>query len=252
MMVRHNSTEPLCLILGTLVGLFLWGCEPEVNTRTFDVHIGTDVAVCTTDLTIESLAGTPCIINDFNALRQLEDETQVGCIHVAWQDALDVVPLIMLRIEGREGFYNSSALDMPVFSIGPEFLASARIQYFFIPNSTPEVCDAIGLNASCATIEGCSFGVGPTGPLEVIEVSELEREIPFTGQGANGECVYQTPDGTGLVHPEACDGRDNDCNGRIDDAPMCMPAPDPEPEPECEELRDCSVCLLYTSPSPRD
>jgi hypothetical protein len=95
-----------------------------------------------------------------------------------------------------------------------------------IPNSSnmPELCNGIDDNCNGIVDEG-DFGSWTCG------VGECERTIPQCQNGTmmpNSACV------PGQSSEEVCDGKDNNCNGQVDEGGVCVspsPAPSASPSP---------------------
>jgi Sulfatase-modifying factor enzyme 1/Stigma-specific protein, Stig1/Putative metal-binding motif len=97
------------------------------------------------------------------------------------------------------------------------------------PNYDSDANNCGACNAKCAlpnAINGCRTGAGGLGECFVFQciqtatqgfayVSPSPTPLPENGPGGIG-CNYQCP--VWPSHPETCDGKDDDCNGLIDDA----------------------------------
>ena len=77
---------------------------------------------------------------------------------------------------------------------------------------TPEVCDGVDNNCNGVTDEGCPCVVGSTQPCGS-NVGECRAGTQTCTPTGFGQCV-----GAVGPTPEVCDGRDNNCNGVVDDA----------------------------------
>ena len=230
----------------TILFLDIFGVPEEPPA--IELSIKAQPVNCTTGLSPEALAGTPCAAQLFEEFRQAEDGTFVGCLHTRVNDWFGVSPVTMGHDEEGEQVFDINFPNVPSLR-GDEFFTIAS-QWIFLSDGTPADCDALTYDSTCENTHGCILAVGPVRPREPTAEDELEPgRVIIDGQDARWLCIYTTPDGPGLVHPELCDGRDNDCNGVVDDAPMCMPENDDEPEPEpegqpmseCEDSRDCDI-----------
>jgi hypothetical protein len=87
----------------------------------------------------------------------------------------------------------------------------------FTCSPSPEVCDGKDNNCDGQVDEGCSCTDGATqncyaGPNDTLNVGACKGGTQACSGGQWGLCTGQV-----LPKPEACDGVDDDCNGKIDD-----------------------------------
>ncbi|MGB0645727.1 MAG: hypothetical protein ACPGQS_01065 [Bradymonadia bacterium] len=242
--MQRTLKHPLSRLLYylTLLHVFSMGCAPE-EPKTLNVSIVTSPYACTLGLTEEDLAGQPCVANQANWLREVPLNTQVGCYHVKLADWFQTSPIVIT--EGSDDFERHLLIEefeSPSFGLEEHPFAGLVGQWLFLPGSTPQDCDRLNLWSTCQSTEGCTFAVGPVGAYPASPEDQAGRgQYLLDGRNQVGQCQYSTQDGFGLTHPEACDGRDNNCDGQIDNAPMCAPEPAPLEDGECGDSRDCDV-----------
>ena len=183
-----------------------------------------DVSECGMDLSLEAFADRPCLGNTFENFRQSPHGTPVGCF--LWTDRVNWASSQLLTIGEIESDGTRLIINPTTFTMGevnPDGMRYAT--WMFIDNVSEVFCSTLSLDSTCENTPGCTYAIGP--------VPHLYENVHVNGRDGSGECIYSSADGFGVSHPEQCDGRDNDCDGQIDNIPACQPEPE-----EPQDLRE--------------
>ena len=217
--------------------LLMVGCLELPPYRAITV----DVSGCGLDLTAEAFADRPCLADEFDYLRGVPEGTVVGCYLESDRFGYAQSAQLMRGI-GESG---EPRLRPGQFTHRTGTYSSGRRLYYtfmFIHGASEDFCSALNAQSQCDNTDGCRYAIGP------VPYASADRSA--SGRDEYGSCVYSSADGNGVVHPERCDGRDNNCDGAVDNIPECAPEPaienreNPELRPfedplRCEGTADC-------------
>ncbi|MGC6416379.1 MAG: hypothetical protein ACON3Z_04660 [Bradymonadia bacterium] len=222
-----------------ILGLVAWagfGCIEMPRLPDFrDVDHAFDMQpeACLLGLSFDEIVGQPCLTEPTQALADQELGALVGCVHIRRDDYFEAHPVQMaVDRNGERVIRPVRDFEVEVVGVDEDVSNEFVFQWILLDSPTPDACTALQLTSTCENTAGCYLAVGPS--------VELPGGV-VNGRNIAGDCQYNTPDGIGLVHPEMCDGRDNDCDGVVDNAPECMENPEIDPvlQPPCVDSVDC-------------
>ncbi|MEZ4434362.1 MAG: MopE-related protein [bacterium] len=189
--------HPCGLVLAVLT---LAGCREATESATFSLGVNE----CLQEL---SATPAPCLAASFTAIASAP--TPNGCLvleRIA-ADGDEQAPIARLPVEYRDG--RARVIGEPDFIV-PDG-ARADIALFLFATPADEHCDpadGIGPTTPCDSIPTCRF------KLSRFDAPLTAGAVVSFRDGPDDACVY----GTGAAAPETCDGEDEDCDGRVDEA----------------------------------